>query len=106
VVETAAQAAFRGHVDGIATATISKTVIKESGMSDIGHTDILKRVSGTKEVFMGFIGSKLSVVLATGHVPLNQVSNALTPARLENAIKAAFILRTLLPKKESQRPVG
>jgi 4-hydroxythreonine-4-phosphate dehydrogenase len=105
-VETAAQAASHGHVDGIATAPISKTVIHESGMNDIGHTDILKRVSGTKEVFMGFIGSKLSVVLATGHIPLAQVPQELTSSKLETAITAAFKLRTLLSKKIAARPVG
>lgn len=105
-VETAAQAASHGHVDGIATAPISKTVIQEAGMDDVGHTDILKRVSGTKEVFMGFIGSKLSVVLATGHIPLHQVTAALTSVKLENAIHAALKLRSLLPKKVAARPVG
>ena len=62
-IETAAQAASHGHIDGIATAPVSKSVIHDAGMTDIGHTDILKRVSGTKDVFMGFIGSSEPICL-------------------------------------------
>ncbi len=105
-IETAAQAASHGHIDGIATAPVSKTIIQDSGMSDIGHTDILQRVSGTKEVFMGFIGSKLNVVLATGHIPISQVSTTLTSSKLEKAVLAALKLRSLLPKKLASKPVG
>lgn len=105
-VEVAATAAAHGHISAIATAPLSKSVIQSAGMTDIGHTDILKRVSGAKDVFMGFIGTKLSVVLATGHIPLSSVSSSLTQHKLEQATLAAFKLRTLLPKKSRHLPVG
>lgn len=105
-VEVVAQAALLGHIDGIATAPISKTTIQEAGMSDIGHTDILKRVSGTSDVFMGFIGSKLNVVLATGHIPIKSVSAKLSLPIVEKAVLAGYRLRTLLEKKRQDLPLG
>ena len=104
-VEITALASHFGHISGMVTAPLSKTSIAAAGLSDIGHTDILKRVSKSKELFMGFIGDKFNVLLATGHIALNEVSSSLTPARLERAIKAADRLREVLDKKVSARPM-
>lgn len=105
-VETTAQAAHFGHIDGMVTAPLSKTAIAAAGLSDIGHTDILKRVSKTKELFMGFIGDEFNVLLATGHIPVDEVTSHLTPSRLEKAIRAADRLRSVLDKKEASRPLA
>jgi 4-hydroxythreonine-4-phosphate dehydrogenase len=105
-VEQAAQAAMLGHIDAIATAPISKMAIKSAGLEDIGHTDILKRVANEERVFMGFLGSKFSVVLATGHIPLAEVSATLTPSMLNDAVEAALILRSLMDKKRKKRPIA
>lgn len=105
-VETTAQASFYGHIDAMATAPISKTAIKSAGMKDIGHTDILKRVTKAENLFMGFIGDKFNVVLATGHLPVEKVKARLTAAILEKAIMAADDLRALLDKKASTRPLA
>ena len=104
-VEASAQAAKLGHIDAIATAPLSKTAIKQSGMNDIGHTDILKRISKAQDCFMCFIGKKFSVVLATGHVSLDKVTPALTSETLENAIQAALSLKKILPAKD-KRAIG
>ena len=105
-VETTAQASHFGHISGMVTAPLSKTSIMAAGLDDIGHTDILKRVSKSKELFMGFIGDKFNVLLATGHIPLSEVSASLTAARLERAIKAADRLRSVLDKKVTTRPMA
>jgi 4-hydroxythreonine-4-phosphate dehydrogenase len=105
-VETSAQASHFGHIDGMVTAPLSKTAIAAAGFSDIGHTDILKRVSKSKDVFMGFIGDRFNVLLATAHIPISEVSSQLTSARLEKAIAAADLLRQVLPKKAASRPLA
>ncbi len=105
-VETTAQASHFGHISGMVTAPLSKTSILAAGLDDVGHTDILKRVSKSKELFMGFIGDKFNVLLATGHIPLSEVASALTSARLERAIQAADRLRQVLEKKISLRPMA
>lgn len=105
-VEQSAQASHFGHIDGMVTAPLSKTAIKAAGLTDLGHTGILKRVSKSREVYMGFIGEKFNVLLATGHLSIEEVTGALTEARLEKAIRAADQMRMVLGKKEASRPLG
>jgi 4-hydroxythreonine-4-phosphate dehydrogenase len=97
-VEEAASACFFKHLDAMATAPLSKPSIQQSGLKDIGHTDILKRVSNTKNAFMVFLGDKFNVMLATGHVPISKVEDALTPPKLEEAFRAALSLESMLQK--------
>ena len=105
-VEMTAQASHFGHISGMVTAPLSKTAIASAGLSDIGHTDILKRVSRTKELFMGFIGDHFNVLLATGHISVEEIHEQLTSARLEKAIRAANRLRLVLNKKQASHPIG
>lgn len=105
-VEQTAKAAHFGHLDAMATAPISKTAIKAAGLQDMGHTGILKRVTKSKELFMGFIGEHFNVLLATGHLSLDEVTDALSVERLEKALTAAAQLRSVLDKKQSRRPIA
>ena len=105
-VERAAQACLKGEFQALVTGPLSKTSVVAAGMNDIGHTEILARVSGCKNLFMGFVGQKFSVVLATGHQPLARALNELNPARLKLALQAARQLRPLLPLGARRRPVA
>jgi 4-hydroxythreonine-4-phosphate dehydrogenase len=105
-VESTAQASHFGHIDGMVTAPLSKTAIKAAGLSDLGHTGILKRVTKSKDVFMGFIGDRFNVLLATGHIAIADVSSTLTEAKLEKAVLAAEQLRRVLDKKSRLRPLA
>jgi 4-hydroxythreonine-4-phosphate dehydrogenase len=105
-VELSAQASHFGHIDAMVTAPLSKTAIAAAGMQDLGHTGILRRVSKSKELFMGFIGDRFNVLLATGHIPVSEVSEKLTASRLESALRAAESLRLVLDKKPAGRPLA
>jgi 4-hydroxythreonine-4-phosphate dehydrogenase len=105
-VEITAKASFFGHIDAMATAPLSKTAIAAAGMKDIGHTDILKRVTQSKNLFMAFVGDKFNVVLASGHLAIQDVPKNLTSERLELAIRAAAELKVLLPKSFSAKPIA
>jgi 4-hydroxythreonine-4-phosphate dehydrogenase len=105
-VQHCAEAAMFGHIDGMATAPLSKTSIKAAGLKDLGHTDILRRISGVENLFMGFVGKHLAVVLATDHVPIAKVPFLLNSSRLTAAIAAADLVRKWLPEKKSRLPVG
>lgn len=105
-VETAAQACRLGTLDAMVTAPLSKQLIQTSGMKDIGHTDILKRVTGKRSAFMGFVGKHFCVVLATSHIPIAQVSSALTAEVLAEAVRAALELRSQLAPGKRRLPIA
>lgn len=105
-VEISAKAALFGNLDALATAPLSKISIQQAGFKDIGHTDILKRVTRAENVFMAFFGARFHVVLATGHLPIKKISEALTADCLEKAIRAANEIRPLLGKSQMKRPVA
>ena len=105
-VEQCAQAALHGHLQALATAPLSKTSIADAGLSDIGHTDILKRVCGAKRVFMGFAGQRFNVVLASGHVPVREVAARLSADQLLAAMQAAALLRRFLKRSLQKLPVA
>src|SRR5690606_12773894 len=54
-VERAAKGCLAGEFDALVTAPLSKTSIIESGLRDIGHTEILARISGRHDLFMAFM---------------------------------------------------
>lgn len=105
-VETTAQSSFYGHIDAMVTAPLSKTAIAQAGLKDIGHTDILKRICGNNKLFMGFIGTKFHVVLATAHCSVQKIPENLTSEKLLSAIVAADNLRILLPKPVQKKPIA
>lgn len=85
----------------LVTGPLSKTLIKDCGYAELGHTEILQSISGEKNLFMGFVGSRFSVVLATGHLPISQISPKLTSDLIERAIGSAVSLRKQLHQANS-----
>jgi 4-hydroxythreonine-4-phosphate dehydrogenase len=81
-LEAAIAAARDGLVDGLVTAPISKTWAQRAGLAFPGHTELLAARFGVDEVAMTFVGPRLTVALATVHIPLSAVAGALTAARI------------------------
>jgi 4-hydroxythreonine-4-phosphate dehydrogenase len=105
-VEEAAHACRHGLFQALVTAPLSKTTIIEAGLRDIGHSEILARVSGVDDLFMGFAGRHFAVVLATGHKPLREALNDFSVAKLTKAIVAARQLRSILPRARQSLPLA
>ena len=78
-----------GRLDAIATAPINKEAFAKAGFPWRGHTDLLAHLIGARQVAMMFYSDPLRVVLATIHLPLADVSSALTVERLEATIELA-----------------
>jgi 4-hydroxythreonine-4-phosphate dehydrogenase len=76
-----------GHVDAVATAPVNKAAFAAAGLSWRGHTDLLAHLCGVDDVAMLFWSERLRVVLATVHIPLAEVSAALTGDRLLAVIR-------------------
>lgn len=102
----AAEAAMRGRIDGMVTGPLSKTLIRRCGFREIGHTEILARVSKRNELFQAYLGNRFNVVLATAHVPLAQVPGTLRKGAFRASIVAAEELRQRLPGAMAGRPLA
>ena len=77
----------KGEFAAMVTGPIHKAVINETGMAFTGHTEFLAALTHTPQVVMMLATPGLRVALATTHLPLNQISQAITPALLENVIR-------------------
>ena len=85
VLETlrvAAHGCRRGDFDGMVTAPVHKGVINDAGMAFSGHTEFLQELCGVERVVMMLATEDLRVALVTTHLPLKDVSAAITPERL------------------------
>jgi 4-hydroxythreonine-4-phosphate dehydrogenase len=76
-----------GSFDALVTAPVHKGVINDAGIPFTGHTEYLAARCGAALPVMMLVGGGLRVALATTHLPLSQVSSALTAARLEQVIR-------------------
>jgi len=75
------------RADAVVTAPISKEAWSLAGQGRFpGHTELLARRFGAKRHAMMFVSPRLRVALATGHIPLLQLRDALTIGRVFDAI--------------------
>lgn len=86
VIVRAVEDAKRGVVQAIATAPVNKEAFRLAGLRWTGHTDLLAHLTESPHVAMMFYADAIRVVLATVHIPLAEVSRALTAASLEATI--------------------
>ena len=88
--EDAISAARRGLIDALVTAPISKTSWKLAGHHRFpGHTELLAKRCGAKNVAMMFVSPKLKVVLATIHQALFDIRHSFTIGCVFNPIDLA-----------------
>jgi 4-hydroxythreonine-4-phosphate dehydrogenase len=78
--------ARRGAIAAIATAPLNKEAFALARLPWKGHTDLLAHLTGTPRVAMMFESDRLRVVLATVHVPLEDVPRLLTRELVEFTI--------------------
>jgi 4-hydroxythreonine-4-phosphate dehydrogenase len=83
----AVDAARGGVVGAMATAPINKEAWRLAGLPWNGHTDLLAHLTGARTVAMMFYSDALRVVLATVHLPIADVPNALTRESLVATIR-------------------
>ena len=91
-IERAVQLALAGDVDGIVTAPIDKAALLAGGYDYPGHTEMLAELTGSAVAMMlassgtpdGSV-RPLRVVLATTHIPLRDVPDAVTADAIASA---------------------
>ncbi len=83
LLDMASDACTSRKADAIVTAPLQKSVINDAGIPFTGHTEYLAERTGTATPVMLLSSGKLKVALATTHLPLREVADAITGPLLE-----------------------
>ncbi len=76
-----------GEFAAMVTAPVHKGVINDAGIPFTGHTEYLAERTGTSRVVMMLAGSGMRVALATTHLPLRDVADAITAESLTTTLR-------------------
>lgn len=76
-----------GHLDAIVTAPIDKHSIHGEDFPFTGHTEYITRFFGAQDSLMFMISDELRVGLVTEHLPVKDVSAALTREKIESKLR-------------------
>lgn len=98
-MDLAARGCREGRFRGVVTGPVSKHWLHQAGFVFPGQTEFFAHAWGGDPT-MAFVGKELRVVLATWHIPLREVPQALDGACLETAVRRADALAKQLGAKE------
>jgi 4-hydroxythreonine-4-phosphate dehydrogenase len=87
ILRRAVQGCVTGEFSAMVTAPVHKGVINDAGIPFSGHTEYLAEQTQTPQVVMMLVGGGMRVALATTHLPLRQVADAITAPLLENVLR-------------------
>ncbi|WP_151702936.1 4-hydroxythreonine-4-phosphate dehydrogenase PdxA [Nitrincola alkalilacustris] len=72
--------------NALVTAPVHKGIINDAGIPFSGHTEYLEQLTGSSKVVMMLATDGLRVALATTHLPLRQVADAITAPLLRDVL--------------------
>ncbi len=76
-----------GEFAAMVTAPVHKGIINDAGIHFTGHTEFLAELTHTTHVVMMLAGGGMRVALATTHLALRDIPNAITFSLLENTLR-------------------
>ncbi len=85
-LEVACDGCLAGDFAAMVTAPIHKGVINDAGTEFSGHTEFLAERTAADEVLMVLAAGELRVALATTHIPLRLVSDAISQPLIERKL--------------------
>jgi len=100
-LEEAAVLALNGELDAIVTGPVCKHNMHEVGFAYPGQTEFFAARSGVEKYAMLLTGGPLTIVLATAHVPLKEVSVLLDEKKI---VVAGELLLDFLRLRGRARP--
>ncbi len=87
MLQRAAQGCLDGEFAAMVTAPLHKGVMNDAGIAFTGHTEFLADYTGATTPVMMLAAGDLRVALATTHLPLNKVSETITPPLLRQVLQ-------------------
>ena len=94
--------AMSGKSVGVATAPVQKSIMNEAGIHFSGHTEFYQEFAGVPRVVMMLATKTLRVALATTHLPLRDVADAISKQRLHQVID--ILIHDLKTKFKKDHP--
>ncbi len=93
-VRNGAERCLRGELAALVTAPVNKHAIVRAGQPFVGQTEFLSQLAGADRTAMMLLGHDdrgrwLRVALVTTHLPLRQVADSLSAAKIETVIELA-----------------
>jgi 4-hydroxythreonine-4-phosphate dehydrogenase len=85
-LDRATSACVTGELDGLVTGPVQKSVINDAGIPFTGHTEYLAGRTNAPTPVMLLVAGTLRVALATTHLPLSKVPEAITMDRLHEVL--------------------
>jgi 4-hydroxythreonine-4-phosphate dehydrogenase len=85
-IERAVQLALERKIDAVCTAPINKEAMNAAGHKFPGHTELLAKLTGTKEVSLTLLAPKLRVIHVTAHIGLLDAIAKIDAALVERTI--------------------
>ena len=85
-IELAVKLALAGDIDAICTAPINKEALNAAGHHFPGHTEILAKLTETKEVSLTLFSPKLRIVHVTAHMGLLDAIERIDASLVERTI--------------------
>ena len=87
LLDRATDGCMNGEFAAMVTAPVQKSVINEAGVPFTGHTEYLAARTGAAHPVMLLAADSLRVALATTHLPLRAVSDAITAPLLDTTLR-------------------
>ena len=101
-LEAAAYALAQGKVNVLVTAPINKENIQSPDFKFPGHTEYLEEKFGDGNSLMFLVSDTLRVAVATGHIPVTQVAQALSSEKILKKLQA--LQKSLIQDFEIRKP--
>lgn len=106
VIETLTKASdllLDRQADALVTGPVHKAIINQAGIAFTGHTEFLAEKSSTEQVVMMLACADFRVALVTTHLPLKDVSEAITEQLLTRVLRV--LEKDMKQKFHLTRPV-
>jgi 4-hydroxythreonine-4-phosphate dehydrogenase len=99
-VERGVELAMAGKIAGIVTAPLNKEALNAAGHHFAGHTDMLAKLTGSRDSVMMLAHGNMRVSHVTTHIALHDVPSHLTPERLRRVTELTHQALTGLGLKQ------
>ena len=91
-IATAVDLCMSKQIHAMVTGPVDKSVINQGGISFCGHTEYIAQRTQSPQPVMMMVGGETKVALATWHIPLRAVPEAITARHLSRVIKLCIMI--------------